>query len=208
MNDRAMPLIFWCCAALLAGAPARSARNAGGDRHRHPAAATPDNGDQRRQAMLAIARQVAELIAADLRSTAELVPLGAGPEGLLFLSRSRPRRLSRMARSRRQGAAHRLRPGAPRRPADGRLLPPRRRARARARAARASSSAPATGAAPRTAAPTLPIRPVDRRAGLVRHPHRLCRRKRRSTSAGQAHRGDGQRRHQPPLSDRRARRWS
>ena len=39
--------------------------------------------------------------------------------------------------------------------------------------------------------------------GMFDTPHRLCRRERQRRRQGQAHRGDGQRRHQPSLSDRR-----
>ena len=161
------------------GAAPRS--SAGTVDRRVPQLATPENvatpaGDTRRASR---ARSPTS-IAADLRSSRELMPIGRPKNARVYsYPEATAPTFTQVAQDRRQGAGHRLRPGAVRRPAHRRLLPPRRRRRAASSPARASSSrrrlaprrAPLRRRRLRRSSPGAP--------GIVRHAHRLCRRERR-----------------------------
>ena len=125
-----------------------------------------------------LGRQIAEVIASDLRSTGALHPAraqrhprlharpGRGP-GLRRVAQRRRRRSSSPARSSRAATA-----GSPS-AATSTTSPPGANSRARA-----SRSTPPTGAAPRTNAPTRSIRACRAQQAYPRHPHRLRRRDR------------------------------
>ena len=120
-----------------------------------PPLTSPDSGNKGNE-MLAVGWDVTQAIEADLRQTAEVMPLKPNRDGLLFLSRGHRADLFQVALGRREGVGHRLRPVALRRAADRRLLRLRRRQGPRARPQGLCRRRPTTGAAPRTNARASP----------------------------------------------------
>ena len=160
-----------------------------------PPLTSPDSGTRGNE-MLAVGWNATQVIAADLGQTTELSPLKPNHDDYYAYPEVTAPTFSKWRSAGRKGAGHGLRPVSRRRPPDLRLL--RLRRRQGPRACPQGLRHYAGRMAPRRAQMLrCGIRRADRRSGHLRYPHRLCRRKRRGRSAGQARRGDGQRRAKP-----------